>query len=411
MTSMNRHDPGASNEIKMCIRTTCVTVGNLFTTGTFLQTFLASGGVPGDQIGSLTATLSLVQTAVILLLSFVVDRVKGVIRKSALMLLLIPIYFLVMLPFAFSERIASGLLLKAAMGAGLWHVILNSVYIVLDYRLPYQIMDMRHYPRVIGRNGLVSGLVSVVVSTAATALLAACAVGKVMTGMYILGMGCFLLAFFAARSFSPLPSPENNALRKQKGGLLATLRLPLFWVLLLPNFMRGINDGVIGMMAAICIYEMGISPAQSSTLAIAITVVNILSSFAFMRLSSRIRMSTMCLLSGCVMGLFMPLLMAWKIFPLVMGFYIIVRFAELLIGSSIPALLMQVIPRECIGSFTSLRLGVNFGGVALGSFLAGIALGKIPVLWLFAFSGMLQFIGCLVYYLVCRKKEMPLAKG
>lgn len=84
---------------------------------------------------------------------------------------------------------------------------------------------------------------------------------RVMSAMYALSALCMA----AAALFTRRMTPAFDALetKKQNSGLLATLKLPTFHALLPPNVLRGFNTGVVGILATIGIYELGLSAAQT----------------------------------------------------------------------------------------------------------------------------------------------------
>ena len=129
------------NEYKYYLRNGCVYAANLFASGALLQTFLSAKGLSGAQIGTVTAALSMAQTVTILLFSTVVDKVRNSLRTSAKLMLLLPLFSLVMLPFSLMEGISADVLMAAVLIAGAVQNIFYGLYVILDYRIPYEIID------------------------------------------------------------------------------------------------------------------------------------------------------------------------------------------------------------------------------------------------------------------------------
>lgn len=396
-----------SNEIKYYIRNGCVYAANLFSSGTLLQTFLSSKGVSTAQIGTITATMSAVQVITILLFSTVVDKVRDSLKASVRLMLFLPLFSLAMLPFALWTDIAPGVLFGAVLLAGAVQNIFYGLYCILDYRIPYQIIDMRKYGQLTSINGVVGGVLMVAVSSLTTLLLYRFASGPVFFAMYLVAALCMVFSMLVTRSMKAVEQPAEES-KLKKAGLMNTLKMPVFWALITPNLMRGFNNGMVGMLATVAIFELGLSAAQSSALSIVYTAMSIAGPLCFLKLSGKVRLHKLYLLGSVIMFVSMPLLLAGRSFGLFIAVYAVLLTGLGIADYTMPVLITRVIPYECIGSYTSLRMGIHMGGLALGSMAAGAALGKIPAIALLAFSGSLQMGSGLIYWLYCRKMNTSL---
>ena len=392
------------NEYKYYLRNGCVYAANLFASGALLQTFLSAKGLSGAQIGTVTAALSMAQTVTILLFSTVVDKVRNSLRTSAKLMLLLPLFSLVMLPFSLMEGISADVLMAAVLIAGAVQNIFYELYVILDYRIPYEIIDMRHYGRLNSINGLTGGLLMVAVSGLTTTLLYRFDVGPVFFGMYLFAAACMVTGMLVTRSMRAVAKPAEESTLK-RAGLMNTLRMPAFWALIAPNLMRGFNSGVVGMLATIAMFELKLSAAQTSALSIIYTAMTIAGPICFLRLQGRMRLHSMYLMASAIMLCALPTMMAGRSFGMFICVYIVLLVGLGIADYTMPVLITRVIPYESIGSYTSLRMGVHMAGLALGSMAAGAALGSIPTAALLLFSGCMQLGSGLIYWLYCRKKK------
>jgi len=192
---------------------------------------------------------------------------------------------------------------------------------------------------------------------------------------------------------------------KKDSGLLSTLKLPAFRVLFLPNLMRGFNTGVVGMLATIGIHELGFHAAQSSSMGVIATVASIAGSFFFLRLAARFRSHWLYFGASAAMCCLLPLMLLGRSFAVFASVYLLLLLGQSVADNSAPVLVAKLVPYECIGSFTSLRIGLFQGGISLGAMAAGAALGKFPVVWLLLFSGSMQLCSGFVYWLFARKNQ------
>lgn len=390
------------NELRMYACGALLCTANLFSSGALLQTFLASHGVSAELIGTLTATMNMTQTITILILSTFVDRMRDAIKAANLAIASLPLFYLIMLPFTFLTDIPAGVLFSAALIAGIVHSLFYGLYIVLFYRIPYQVIDMKRYGKVSSIDGMVGGITMVVVSSLVTSLISAFDFNRIMSVMFVIAALCTVFASYQVSRYRPVSQPFTDAQRKT-AGLLKTLKLPAFRILLLPNLMRGFNSGIVGMMTTIAIHELGLTASQSSAMAIVVTVMSIIGAFNFMKLSGRIRLPVLYLIASSIVIIAMSLLLVSRSFPVFMFFFVVLLAGTGLADYTVPVLIAEAVPYDCIGSYTSLRMGTHTGGIALGSMAAGFALANIPVVFLLIFSGCLQFISGFVYYIFCRR--------
>lgn len=391
------------NEVKYYGRCACTCIANTFFAGTLLQTFLAAHGVPVDRIGMLAAALSMVQMVSMLLFSAAVDRLREPLKKSAALLGCMPLYYVVMLLFTFWAEAPAGALFGAVLAAGVVQSVLLGLNGILDYRVPYQIIDMRHYARLNSYQGITSGIAAVCIGSLTTFLLSRFHIDRVMSAMYALSAMCMVGASLCTRAMKPVMLVQEAA-EKKDSGLLATLKLPAFRVLFLPNLMRGFNTGVIGMLATIGIHELGIHAAQSSAMGVIATVASIVGAYGFLHLARRFRAHWLYFGASAAMCALLPMLMAGRNFSVFAAVYLVLLLGQSVADNAAPVLVAKIVPYECIGSFTAVRIGLFQGGISLGSIAAGAALGRIPVVWLLLFSGMMQLISGLVYWLFARKQ-------
>jgi len=389
------------NEVRYYSRYTCIGIANIFFGGTLLQAFLSARGVGSEQIGMISATFSVVQMLTMLLFSAAVDKLRDPLKKSALFIGFLPLYFLALLPITLISDMPAQTIFSVVMTAGVVQSVFLGLHGILDYRIPYQIIDMRDYARFNSYAGIISGVMTVAVSSLTTFALARFAMDRVMSVMYALSALCMAAASLFTRRMKSVEMPAQTA-SKQDSGLLATIKLPAFRVLFLPNLMRGFNTGVLGMLATVAIHELGISAAQTSSMSVISTAAAIFGAYGFMRLARRFRVHWLYFGASIAMCCALPLLLPAGDYAVFAAVYACLVLGQAVADNAAPVLVAKLVPYECIGSFTSIRIGVYTGGISLGSMSAGFVLGRMPVMWLLLFSGLMQLGSGLVYYLFAR---------
>ena len=395
-------DPLLSNELKYYARGTCIASANLFANESILQTFLKLHGVSGQMAGVFTATMNVVQMVVILLFSVKADQVKNVKRTSATFIAFLPAFYLIMLPFTVLKDIPSDVFFGAVMTAGVIQNVFLGLYLILDYKLPYQIINMDRYAQLTSTNGVISSIVLVFLSSATSSMASVFDFNRIMSVMYVFSACCMVAASILTSRLQAV-FPQQAPRQDRRTGVGQALRLPAFRVLLAPNLMRGFNRGVIGMAATIGLYELGISAVQSSALAVIFTGMTIVGSAVFMMVSRHVAVHKIYLTGSALMLVSMPLLMAGRCFAVFAAAYVLLIASMTMSDNSVPVIVSQIVPYDCIGAYTSLRLATHTGGVALGSLVAGAVLGRLPIIWLLVFSGAMQFTSGLIYFFFRKK--------
>lgn len=394
------------NVIVYYLRNACIVAGNYPIIGIILQVTLREKGLSPDQIGLVTSVMGAMQTASILLCSLLADKMKQIRRSSALSVAGMAVFGLLVTPFA-GASLSSFAVIALYIAAGCVFQAICGVYTVLEYKLPYMIIDMRDYGRVSSVTGLVNGVLMIGVSGACMSLIARMGIARVSTGLYMASIACYLAGAaltMALKQCAHAPAEQ----KEEKAGLLETLRLKSFRWLLAPNLLRGFNSGVIGMMAVIGMHELGMDETQGSALSVALTTMSLVGCGAYLLLLRRFDSVTQYLMGSVIMLVFLPASLLGGRFAVFLACYVVVILGQMLGDYAVPVAICEIVPYRCIGSYTSLRMGAHTGGMALGTAVAGAWLGHFPAMALLIVSGAAQFASGLAYYMFCTRHESVL---
>ena len=391
-----------NNERRFCVRCACVGCVSLFVTGNIIQTFLVGYGVPGEQVSRMIAAFSAAQMIAMFMMSLVADSLIHLKRCCTAVTGLLAVYFIVLTPPLLAGAVPQTLA-KIMLAAGILQSALLGALAILDCKLPYCIIDMRNYARLSALGGLSGSILQVCAATLAAYFLARFRIGGVMAALFA---GCAALVLIAALMTVRLRDNGTGASAPVHGGFVRVLRMPAFWVLLTPNLMRGICTGVINMLTVIGMQELGVTTEHGASMAIIYTAMSIAGAILFGLLSKRLSSRLLCLLAGFVLIAALPGLLLTGGGALFMALYAVVLGAMFMVDYSVPVIVTEIVPYDCIGRYSSLRLGAHWAGIALGSALVGFCLsrGLVPVL--LAGAAAMQAVSGLVYYLFSRKAQI-----
>ena len=148
-----------SNNLKYGFHTVFTALVIMFCTGTVLQTFLLESGFSEKQVYLYNALIQGVQVVVMVLSIFFSDLIRRMTRAVGFMTLAWVFLFFAML-FASGNR-EGNVAVSVAVVFSVAFVVycVYGLNTVEGYRLPYAIMDMKSYGKVLGVSSAVSGVV------------------------------------------------------------------------------------------------------------------------------------------------------------------------------------------------------------------------------------------------------------
>lgn len=389
-----------SNIKKYCIYTTIYNLGFTFCTGAIMQTFLIQAGFLAEQVYILNSLMQIMQVAMMLVLTFLsgkIKRVKMVTSISCLSLILLTGVFL--MGAINPELIKHGYVVAVFTVAGVSYVGVG-LYTILSYCLPYHIIDMKDYGKMTGISTAIGGGVSFLASFVYSILLSKFSYMKVTSSFFVLAIVCFIITSIVCASMRE-KNVDANEEEQEKNDFIAVFKNKHTYILLIPNFVRGLSVGIFSVIATIAIAESILNETTSSyvnvILQIATFAGNIFFAFAYKKLSSK-NLLLIATLGVCVS------------FPFslelgVVGFFFcftIASFFRFVTDTAIPVLITEIIPKEQIGPYTSIRMLVFTGAQAVATLLIMPLKNAIGYTGVLIFATIMLFICGVMYYAVAR---------
>lgn len=371
--------------------------------GAILQAFMAECGVAEEKIGIFVSVMQIVQICMITLLSPLMDRIKRVLAVNALFpLLAIPTVVLcVYLCLDRSVGADNAFILFMCAGV-LWNVAYG-IYSVVTYKVPYHIIDMKYYGRLMSRGGAVSGFVGVVFSMILTYMQGRFGYFDVMLVFYAACIAVIAVYIIATLSFKECGTAWKSVGAEKEKKKINLLRYKPFTILIFPNLLRGFCLGVFGMAVTVGYYFDILDGETASVMVVINSVVNILSSMIFENLNNAIGTRNLILSASVLLAASLPLMLIGQNAMVFLIFFGLAAFAINIVNCGVPAAIAKIIDYEVAGSYNGYRMMLNTCGSALSGFVfLGLCelVGGVAAMIV---AGTCQVVSAGVYWLYLKK--------
>ena len=397
-----------SNIKKYCIYTTFYNVGFTFCTGAIMQTFLMQAGFSAEQVYVLNSLMQLMQVAMMLALTFLAEKIKRVKLVTSISCLSLSALTAVFLIGAVNpELIKNGYVIAVFIVAGISYVGVG-LYNILAYCLPYYTIDMKDYGKMTGISAAIAGGASFVVSLVYSLLLSKFSYMKITATFFVISIACFIITSIVCASMQ-VKSAEMNSEEREKSDVMAVFKNKNTYVLLLPNFTRGLAVGIFNVIATIAISTSILDETTSSyvnvILQIATLAGNLFFAFAYKKLSTK-NVLLIATVGVCVS------------FPFslelgVIGFFscfAIASFFRFVTDTAFPVIITEIIPKEQIGPYTSIRMLIFTGAQAVATLLITPLKNAIGYTGVLIFATVMLLICGVTYYAVAKSVKNSIIK-
>jgi hypothetical protein len=194
-----------------------------------------------------------------------------------------------------------------------------------------------------------------------------------------------------------------------KSDVMAVFKNKNTYILLIPNFVRGLAVGIFNVIATIAISTSILNETTSSyvnvILQIATFSANVFFAFAYKRFSTK----NLLLLATVGVCVSFP-------FSLEMGMvgffccFAIASFFRFVTDTAIPVIITEIIPKEQIGPYTSIRMLIFTGAQAVATLLITPLKNAVGYTGVLIFATVMLFICGLIYYIVAKTIKQSICK-
>ncbi len=373
-----------------------------------MQTFLAYIGFAESNIYLHATLISAVNLTTTLLFSHFADS-KRILLRSAFVQIPNGILFLCLLPFCFGEGATQG-----AFGLLLCVSLFQSVFTALngvcEYKLPYQLYRAVDYGPVEALSGILSSVITFGIGLLIDYLKKIMPFDKLMLYAFIISSAMMIAAGVIALCFSLISreeregtkqSVDETATEKKKVSALAIFKIPVFYLLIPANLLRGVAAGCVNVLAtvAVTLEFHDVAPMMVSISSVA----NLLACFLF-GIICRYVTPRLSVFVGSLCFLLLPMgLISPSLF---LAAYAVVYFGRSIVDISVPTLLVCAVDADIAGPYNAWRLILNTGGMMIATTVAALPF-VTPSMLLWGALICAVFSGSCFYFLPLLRRASP----
>ena len=346
-----------------------VNVIMIFSNGAIIQAFLALIGLLPDQIGIYSFCVYATQMIALIISSFCVDKIKNIPKTTAIFTLPSLLFFAIMIFLSIFDQIEiNSMFVITLIACSFWNFFYGLI-IAVYYKLPYYIVDIAEYPRVLNSLGIIRNTLGVLISGMFVFLTKIFDYQKVILVCFVIASIFKLLAFLSVYSIkNRMMVNEEKENKKISLGILS-LKATRWFVL--PNVMRGISTGIMGMATVIMLSTITKDISLSSSPTVIFSLASILSCTFYSKIYRHIKTVNLAILGSIIqcVGLVFLVLGNTTVFFIM---YFIACFGLVIVDFAVPIYVTQIIPYEYVGGYTAMSTLFYTIGTAIGSYISGI---------------------------------------
>lgn len=389
------------NNIRYICAMTLYQLAGMMIAGSVLQAFWLENGLTQAQVTGILSLFQLVQVGGMMLFSLMVDRIRSTLAVYRVTVILQVVFLGSLVVLCLMRGMELNLKYAVMLGFGLFSQCVMAVHGIVDYKVPYLVMDVHEYGKISGYVGVVYGISGAALSAVMSWATAAGDYNRTMMIFFGLGIGMLLAAYLVSGGFETVataPAEPKNGQKKK----VNIFKYKPFWVLLLPNFLRGLCSGVLNTAMTIG-YSMGLTNQSSgAVLTLLLQLATIIGCFIYSRISHGTN-GKIILVSSLTLLVSMPAMVMGQSLILFYAMYLLANFFVNFINYAVPTAIVEMVSYKYIGQYTSWRMLVyTLGAAVANATMTGVMEG-IGVLGLMIAAAMCQVISGIVYWWAYKK--------
>ena len=392
-----------SNNNKLILQSTCYSTAILMIAGSVIQAFLLENGVDAALVASYMSVVQIVQVTVMLVVSLLIDRVKNVVRLCAYSQVFQLFLFLSLIALCIISGVDVTLKFIIVFATGIITNVIQAVYNIVSYKMPYHVVDMTNYAALTGKIGVVTGIVGISVSALMSYFTSVFDYNLAMLPFFIFGAVMLVSSFLLTVSYNTVTPKTHHSHHNAKR--INLLKYRPFSLLIIPNILRGFCTGVL-IIAMTVGHSLGITDKSSgAVLTLLLQVSTVLSCFIYTFVATKRNDGKIIIVSTLLLAGAMPAMLVGKNLTVFYVMYFLANFFISFINNSVPVAVTKFVDYEYIGQYSSWRMLLHTLGVAISNALI------TPMLSIFGGIGtMLLAVSCqlvsgISYYVFLKKCE------
>ncbi|MBQ2941629.1 MAG: hypothetical protein IJD97_05265 [Clostridia bacterium] len=392
------------NKTKYYISQVLYNLAYLLTTGSVIQAFMTECSISEEYVSFYVALLQMVQVFIMLLVSGRIERIKNIIKATALSHIFQAVLPAALIILCFSKGINAFIAYGAILIFGVTANIAQGINNIIAYKLPYHIMDIKDYGRAVSISGIF-----ISISGAALSFLLSLSSNygsyfSVMSVFFFIAASSLILSGTITKSYTD----EFSAPGKSEDEKINILLYKPFYILALPNLLRGISTGIISVAFVIGSY-LNILDANSAGILVLISqMASLLGYFMFKAISKGNRDGEILLFSSIAIAVLFPLLILNNKEIIFYAVYFLLNIVLIIINAGVPVAVTKVVHYDYMGRYSAWRMLLHTLGGAIGSGITVFLLSSFGGTLTLIFAGSCQLISGISYYIFLKNPKNKL---
>lgn len=391
-----------NNKYKLYTNTAAYNIAINLMSGSVLQSFLLERGISGAKVSAFFAALQAVQVLAMLGISGYIEKSKNIMKMYFWSILLQICFTFGLTAFCF-DVVPKKEMFTIICVLGVISNIFQGTCMVLSYKVPYYIMDIKEYGYLTGISGVVSG----VTGTAFSFLLTVC-IGRykyynTMAVFFTIGTLMLVISSLTVVAYRTKQPPVIEEHTKN----VAIFRYKPFYLLLIPNLLRGFSYGILQLSTIIGYHCKIISASSAGVLTMLLFLATTLGSYIYARISLKGDNGNIIMIFSLLIMVIMPLMVEGGM----LLFYIVFfasQFIAIIIGVAVPTAVTEFVDYYHIGKYTAWRMLLHTGGISLAGVLITPMLNNVGAFFTLIIAAAAQLISGVVYYFYLKKTKCVL---
>ena len=392
-----------SNIKKYVIYTAIYNLAFMFCSGAIIQTFLLQVGLSEHQVYIFNSLTQMAQVAMMIVMTFLSNKIRQVKLVTGISYLSLSILTIVFLCGALNSAVfGNAYVIILFITASICYIGVG-LYSILSYILPYYVINMEEYGKMTGIGVLASGGISFAFSFIHTFAVAKFDYMQAMAWFFVLAIICYVLTTIICLSMKEIEKQDGET-KTTKDDMIAVFRNRNTYILLLPNFARGLAAGIMGVITVIAISSSILNERTSSYVNIVMQIAMFAGNALYVATYKKLSSNFLLLISTIGCCVFFPICISGGLVWFLVLFFI-AYFFRMIIDTAIPVIVTEIIPQNQIGAYTSIRMLVFTGAQAVATLIITPLVGVIGYVGLLIFASIMQFVCGIVYYIVAKNEK------
>jgi len=309
-----------------------------------------------------------------------------------------------------AEQLRGSSFFGLVMAVGVISTVFVAFRTIFDYKIPYEIMDMKYYSDYASYLGIFSSVPGLVIGLvvpifyAKFEFYAATCWFFIASAVFMALAVCFTLTLepYTKEGEDTEPTESKPLSVHPIRDFLRLFSCRDFRVLLIPNLLRGVGMGLMSIFPLIIVYE-GIIAEENLTLLSSASYIGVfVSSFLYIRMVRKWGIPMTGFIGG-VMFCFVLLCTSGNLVWLMIA-YIIVSTGNNLLSNAMPNMIYLTVTGDIISQFHTWRLALSTLGTALSTAALGMMIGRVDSVIILGIGALGMFICMLSFLLYYRKR-------